>query len=354
MPNVSEATAHIPAPHNGPRPLPLFLDMLRSETAADPQRRAAALAGLRRYQDAPRTRRAMAPARFRKGAARLRDMGGDGPPLVFVPSLINPPFVLDLAPGRSLAAWIARQGFRTWLLDWGAPRPQDRALGLAGHVTDRLLPLLGKLDAPPILVGYCLGGTLAIAAASLLGARCAGVATIAAPWRFDGYGDEARARMALMWDRARPACERLGLLPMEVLQTGFWQLDPARTIAKYEAFAQADDDAAATFVALEDWANGGAPLTYATGAELFGALVAQDLPGRGAWRVGGHLVGPDRLACPAVEFVSLTDRIVPAATAAGLADRQDLGAGHVGMVVGSRARAQLWEPLLSRLAAWRG
>jgi polyhydroxyalkanoate synthase len=28
-----------------------------------------------------------------------------------------------------------------------------------------------------------------------------------------------------------------------------------------------------------------------------------------------------------------------------LADRRDLGAGHVGMVVGGRAKVQLWEPL---------
>lgn len=354
MPDTAPDTAHIFAPHNGPRPLPLFLDMLRSETAADPRRFAAAMAGLRRYQQAPRAGRRMAPVRFRKGAARLRDHGGEGPPLVFVPSLINPPFVLDLAPGRSLAAWCATRGFRTWLLDWGSPRAQDRDMGLAGHVTERLLPLLAKLDAPPILVGYCLGGTLATAAAAALGERCAGLATIAAPWRFDGYDTAARAQMAEMWARAAPACDALGVLPMEVLQAGFWRLDPARTIAKYEAFAQASDDAAATFVALEDWANQGAPLTYAAGADLFGALVAQDLPGRGLWEVGGRTVDPLALACPAVEFVSLTDRIVPAATAAGLADRQDLGAGHVGMVVGSRARAQLWEPLMARLAAWRG
>jgi polyhydroxyalkanoate synthase len=60
---------------------------------------------------------------------------------------------------------------------------------------------------------------------------------------------------------------------------------------------------------------------------------------------------PLALACPAVEFVSRTDRIVPAATAAGLADRRDLAAGHVGMVVGGGARTVLWEPLAAWLTA---
>lgn len=291
------------------------------------------------------------PARYRRGAARLRDYGGTGPTVVFVPSLINSPAVLDIAADRSLLRWMAAQGFRTWLIDWGAPRIADRRLDIAGHVADRLVPLLAKLAEPPILVGYCLGGTMALAAAAL--SPVAGVATIAAPWRFDGYGDVARADMAALWQAARPGCAHLGVVPMEVLQSGFWQLDPARTIAKYEAFATMDTngDAARRFVALEDWANGGAPLTYAAGAELFERLIALDLPGRGAWRVGGVTVDPLALACPTTEFVSLSDRIVPAATAIGLDDRRDLGAGHVGMVVGSGARAQLWEPLAEWLRA---
>lgn len=338
------------APQHGPRPLPLFLDMLRSETAASPARAAAALEGLRRYQQAERPPRPrVAPARHRIGSASLRDYGGEGPAVVFVPSLINPPFVLDIAPDRSLVRWIAAQGFHAWLLDWGEPDKRD--LDVAGHVTDRLLPLLAELPAPPLLVGYCLGGTMALAAAALH--SFAGVATIAAPWRFDGYGETARADMLALWDTARPACEALGLVPMEVLQSGFWKLDPARTIAKYEAFAAMDpeSDAARRFVALEDWANAGAPLTYTAGAELFDRLIRDDDPGRGVWQVGGAAVDPHVLSCPAIEFVSTIDRIVPAATAIGFPDRRDLSAGHVGMVVGSRARDQLWEPLAQWLAA---
>ncbi len=317
--------------------------MLRSETATSPERQARALAGLRRYQEAPRVRRRMAPAKRRQGRARLRDYGGSGRPVLIVPSLINPPFILDLMPDRSLARWLAGQDLHVWLLDWGEPTPADRAQSVAGHIEHLLLPLLRRFDVPPILVGYCLGGTMSIAAAA--SGLAAGVATVAAPWHFDGYGDEARADMAALWSAAQPACAQLGLVPVEVLQAGFWKLDPARTIAKYEAFADMTGDAAAMFVAMEDWANAGAPLTYAAGAELFERMLGADVSGRGAWQVAGAMVDPLALPCPATEFVSLGDRIVPAATAIGLPDRRDLGAGHVGMVVGSRARAQLWEPL---------
>src|SRR5688500_19667579 len=139
---------------------------------------------------------------------------------------------------------------------------------------------------------------------------------------------------------------------MEVLQSGFWRLDPARTVAKYEAFAgMAEGSAeAAAFVALEDWANAGAPLTYAAGAEMFD-LFATDATGRGAWQVGGTIADPHALPCPIANFISLSDRIVPAASAAGVGERHALSAGHVGMIVGSRAKAQLWEPLAAFLRA---
>lgn len=271
--------------------------------------------------------------------------------MIVVPSLINPPYILDLAPDLSLLRWLAEQGFRTYLLDWGTPDPSERTIDATAHVQSFLLPLIAKMTEPPVLVGYCLGGTLALSAACVT--DVAGLAMVAAPWRFAGFGDEARRDIAELWRSARPACEALGFVPMEVLQAGFWNLDPGKTIAKYEAFARMDprSDAARLFVAMEDWANTGAPLPYATGRQLFEDFVAQDLTGRGAWQVDGHAIVPEALRCPAIDFVSRTDRIVPAASAADLPDRRDLHAGHVGMVVGRGAKAQLWEPLAHWISA---
>ncbi|WP_326525598.1 alpha/beta fold hydrolase [Sphingomonas sp.] len=338
------------APQHGPRPLPLFLDMLRSETAQSPERRRAALAGLARYQSAHRPPRDLdRPEAARAGRTVLRDHGGAGPPVVFVPSLINPPFVLDLDPQASLLRHVAAAGFRTLLVDWGMPDAGDRDEDVTGHVERRLLPLLDALGEPAILIGYCLGGTIALAAARPAGARALGL--IAAPWRFTGFGPKARAEIAALWAAAEPACEALGMVPMEVLQSGFWRLDPARTIGKFAALADADERTLAAFVRLEDWANAGAPLTLAAGRQMFEDFIAADTPGTGEWRVAGERVDPSALTCPIVDFVSLTDRIVPAATSVALGDRREVGAGHVGMVVGGRARAVLWEPLTDWITA---
>lgn len=340
------------APQHGPRPLPLFLSMLRSETATSPERRAAALAGLRIYQEAPRPpARELPSAIATAGRARLLDYGGSGPPVIFIPSLINPPNILDLTEETSLLRWLARHGVRPLLVDWSHPTAAERGEGIAEHITERLLPLIDAIGDRPLLVGYCLGGTLALAAAALRPVR--GVATIAAPWRFSRYGSEARNALAEQWQAARPACDALGLVPMELLQTGFWLLDPARTISKYERIGQLPpaSDAMRDFIALEDWANSGAPLTFSAGEQMFDQFFAQDQPGLGRWWIDGKRILPRKLVCPSVEFLSATDRIVPAATAIGLRDQRVLHSGHVGMVVGSRAKKSLWEPLRAWLIA---
>src|SRR5690348_16457721 len=122
--------------------------MLRSETAANPARMQAPLAGLRRYQEAPREPPpAPMPVVAEQLGAVLRDYGGDGPPVLVVPSLINPPNVLDMGD-RSLLRWLATRGRRVLLLDWGWPVEARRSLTVAGHVEEIALPLLESLGEP--------------------------------------------------------------------------------------------------------------------------------------------------------------------------------------------------------------
>ena len=267
---------------------------------------------------------------------------------VLVPSLINPPHILDMGGDMSLMRYLAERGHDPWLVDWGTPTDGDRDLDLGGHITQRLLPLVAQIDRPVILVGYCLGGTLALAASQIAGAQA--VATIASPWHFSSYPKEDRALIARIWAEAKPLCERLGYVPMEVLQSGFWALDTARTVRKYAAFADMEpgSEAHAAFLAVEDWANDGPPLTFAAARELFEDLYDADVPGTGGWAVGGETIDPGCLSCPSLSIRSMTDRIVPAAASPILNEGHDSTLGHVGMIVSRRAPQQIWP----RLSQW--
>ncbi|MGI8704470.1 MAG: alpha/beta hydrolase [Sphingomicrobium sp.] len=331
---------------HAPRPLPLFLELVRHVSGQAPDLAARALDGLARYEQAPRPKiRPERPPVAAVGPATLLDCGGTGRAVVLVPSLINPPHVLDLDSDVSLAQAVAGDGRHALLVDWGAARERG-GLDLGGHIEQLLLPLLRETGERPALVGYCLGGTMAIAAANLI--EVERVATLAAPWRFSDYPDEARDSLRRLWDSAIGVAQQLGALPMEVLQSAFWSLDPKRTVAKFAHFADLPPESADAhrFVTLEDWANEGEPLPYPAARELIEDLFGRDLPGSGRWRVGGRPI-TSRLDCPVLNITAADDRITPAATAPA-GKTVHIPAGHVGMVVGS-SRSKLHEELAAFL-----
>lgn len=316
--------------------------MVREVSEDDAELARAALVGLRAYEKAPRRERAAPrPEIARIGGASLRDHGGGGPPAILVPSLINPPRILDLDEQVSLTGALARMGRRALLLDWGTAE-ERKHLSVAGHIEELLLPLLRKVGEPPALIGYCLGGTMAIAAANL--AEVERVVTLAAPWRFACYPDSSRLALKEMWSHSEAAARELGALPMEVLQAAFWSLDPARTVRKFAEFGSLDPASADArrFVELEEWANEGEPLPYPAAKELIEQLFGEDLAGSGRWQVGGKAV-TDELPVPFLHLTADHDRIAPAGTAPA-GKKIGFASGHVGMIVGS-ARDQLHREL---------
>lgn len=309
-----------------------------------------ALEGLRKYQEAERRPPiAHGEIHAKCGDAKLLRFRAQSAaaktPVVLIASLVNSHEILDLAERTSLTRYLLGRGHDPWLVDWGKPDTNEGGLNLAQHIEERLLPLLQSFSRPPILVGYCLGGPIALAAAQLT--QVSAVAAIAAPWHFDRMPEEDRALITDLWRDAKPLCERLGYVPMEVLQTGFWALDPHRTIRKYAAFADVRNgsDEQYAFLALEDWANEGEPLTYRAAQELFEQFYAENITGSGRWLVGGKPVRPEKLECPGLSILSTTDKIVRAETSAHLTDHLESSLGHVGMIVSAKAPQQIWLPL---------
>jgi len=323
--------------------------MLRNETAGDPARARAALAGLKSYQQAARPARPPEPAiAGRIGRVSLRSFASGGRPVLFVPSLINGSEILDLSLHNSMMRALAARGLQPVLLDWGTPGSEEADLDIGGHIERYLIPALDLLGSDAALAGYCLGGTMSIAAASLRPPKA--LILIAAPWHFTSFSSQTQNDLLTLWRSAEPVARSLGLLPAEVLQQIFWRIDPARTIGKFEQFAGKDPAGpeGQNYIAVEDWANGGPPLTFAAGRELMEDLIAANMTGDGGWHVAGRAIDPASLTMPILNIISTTDRITPAASAWSGGERVLLAEGHVGMIVGRRAPDSLW----STLAAW--
>lgn len=311
-------------------------------------------------------RRAMPerPVLWREGTTLLRDCRGKSdrvdaaaPRVLVVPSLINRHYILDLAPDSSFLADLARRGIAPFVVDWDAPGAEEQGFDLTRYIAGRLE---GALDAvrrapggPVFVLGYCMGGMLALALALRRQSDLAGLICLATPWDFHAEGQVQAQLIGAMGQRLDPLFQILGEMPVDLLQSFFAALDPLSILAKFRRFGgfPPESESAAKFVALEDWLNDGVGLAAPVARECLGDWYGANTPGRGAWRVDGTCVTPESLDLPALAMVPSSDRIVPPKSALGLANRLKRGetqvpaAGHIGMMVGGSARAKVWDPL---------
>jgi poly(3-hydroxyalkanoate) synthetase len=307
------------------------------------------------------------PAIWTEGDTRLLDygIGGQNPqaqrPVVFVPSLINRAYVLDLTKESSMMRWFADHGVRPLLLDWGWPGETERRFTLTDYVAGRLERAMTAANRavghPPVLAGYCMGGTLAVAAAQRRPDLISGLALLAAPWDFHAPDPERAIQTAQTLPLLEPAFAFSQSLPVDFLQTLFAMLDPWSVAEKYRGFARLpqNGDRARLFVALEDWLNDGVPLAAEVARACLGEWYGENAPARGNWRIAGLAVDPTAITRPTFVAVPGLDRIVPPESARPLASlipgailHQPVS-GHIGMAAGARAEAALWQPMLTWL-----
>ncbi len=339
---------------------------------------AAFLRGIRSWRRHP-WRRCLPdpPARWHEATARLLDFGcsgngvgpgpreggpgrggpseGGDPVVLFVPSLINRWTILDLMPGHSMMRWLSARGVRPMLLDWGQPEP---AFTLTDHIAGRLVRAMEAAaelagGRKPVLAGYCMGGTFAVAAAALRPDLVSGLALLAAPWDFHAGGIGRLHTLTLARAVLEPMLRHMETVPVDMLQTLFALDDPTAVAEKFRQFSYLDPDsvAARLFVAVEDWLNDGVPLSGTTARECMRDWYGDNLPMRGAWRVAGLAIDPGRIEVPAFVAVPRRDRLVPPESARAIAGQLreatlvEPDSGHVGMTAGRTAPTALWEPL---------
>lgn len=300
------------------------------------------------------------PAVWRQGTTRLLDYrraDGGGPPVLVVPSLINRAYILDLSARRSLVRALAARGLSPFLVDWGAPGETERGFSLTDYIGGRLEAMLDHViavtGARPALVGYCMGGDLALALALRRTADVKGLALLATPWNFHA-GREAHGKLLRALSPSIGALvDAAGVMPLDILQALFASLDPGLTARKFAAFARLKRTSARArdFVALEDWANDGVDLAGPVARECLIGWYGDNDTHQGRWRVDGRVVAPAELRLPTLALIPERDRIVPPGSAAPLAAAITgaktvvVRGGHVGMLLSARAGTEVYTPL---------
>ncbi|MCA3570430.1 alpha/beta fold hydrolase, partial [Bradyrhizobium sp.] len=86
-------------------------------------------------------------------------------PVLIVMATTNRGYILDLVPGQSFIEFLLKRGFDVYMLDWTAPKPEEKSLRMEDYVLDfipesirRVQQDSGEKDVS--VIGYCFGGVL--------------------------------------------------------------------------------------------------------------------------------------------------------------------------------------------------
>lgn len=316
--------------------------------------------GVERYRLSPYVRDVEDPPPvWQEGSSRLLKFGRrSGVPVFFVPSLINKAYILDLDQERSLVRWLAERGFCVYLLDWGHPSTDERTFNLTDYV-ERLARAMAFVQEPVQLVGYCMGGNIALAAAQRYPLRVKKLTLLATPWDTQASGQGGAAEAAALYKLWRPYCEQVAEeLPIDLIQTLFTILDPLGPQQKFIDFeAEEDPVAVERFVALEDWLNDGVSLALPVADECLLGWFGENSAARGKWLIHGEPVMPEAILKPTLVMSAEQDMIVPPASSRAIVERfpfclhLSIPLGHIGMIVSRKAPILVWEPLAKWLKA---
>ncbi len=320
--------------------------------------------GVKRYQEHP-YRRVPAPLEtvWRQGQASLlycpADKKADDAPVMFlVPSMINRSMILDLLPGRSYVRWLAAQGYEVYLLDWGDPARDPGMNSLDQVIGDVMLAAADVIriragERSLFGLGYCMGATLLAAAGVLRPELFSRLVFLAGPWDFCA-GDRVLGNYIV---GAAPSALQMinstGCLPVDWVQSIFAAVNADRTGRKFTDFSIMDQDseAARLFVVLEDWLNDGVDLPGEVARTCILGWYTYNTTFHGKWAVGGTVIAPARIKTPSLIVASARDRLVPAESSLALAAQIPGSAtlkpesGHIGMITGRRAAAEVWQPV---------
>jgi len=283
-------------------------------------------------------------------------------PLLFVPSLVNRAYVLDLIPARSVVLYLQREGLAVYLLDCGIPGTGDRSTTLADYVEGRLSlavdRILQREKAAPVVAGYCMGGSLAMMHAALHPDKISSLVLLATPIDFEEAG------LLRLWARSGAFnldafVDSSGLVSSDVLNLAFTMLKPswqARNTYSLWKYGWSKDFLR-NYLAISKWVNDPVPVAGETFREYVQHWYRENRILTGGLAANGKKLDFGHVTCPVLNVIAKSDHIIPPACSLAAEkvfigsrrfENQVFPVGHIGLSVGEGSFTKVW----NRIAAW--
>ena len=290
-------------------------------------------------------------------------------PLLLVFALMNRASILDLRPGNSFVEHMLQRGYDVYLIDWGAPGPEDSHLGIEDYVLDYLPRAIRKVKSVSgseqfTVLGWCIGALLSTLYAALRpddGLK--NLILLTAPLDFS---DKEHISLARMTDERNFNVDRVlqahgPNMPPELIDYGAKMLKPVENF--FGSYLRLFDNLDNTKVvdswhAMDTWLNDGIPMAGATYRQLIVDFYRENRLIKGTLSLRGEPVDLGRLRANLLDVIAEDDHITPPCQSetvvekVGSADKQALRVpgGHIGVMAGSGAAKGTWPKIDAWLA----
>jgi polyhydroxyalkanoate synthase subunit PhaC len=292
-------------------------------------------------------------------------------PVLLVPPLAAPISCFDLHRGASLAQHLVRIGYPTYVVDYGPISFEQRTLGLEHWVSD-VVPAAVRAASehaggtPVQVVGWCLGGIMALlAAAADRRLPIASLALVASPFDFE--------RMTLLGPLRRLGeltpgeLETLGIrlmggIPAPLVSLGFRLTAADRFLLRplYLARNLSDRQALAHMQAVDRYMANMLAYPGRTIGQLYHGFFRSNELATGRVELGGDRIDVRRVRLPVLAVAGAADMLAPVPSVHHVAELlprssevrlETAPGGHLGALTGGSARRTTWEWLDEFLVA---
>jgi polyhydroxyalkanoate synthase len=293
-------------------------------------------------------------------------------PLFMVFAIMNRPHVLDLRPGHSFVEYMLKHGYDLYLLDWGAPGPEDSQLKFDDYVLDYLPRAIRKFKSVAdcdefSMLGWCLGALISTLYASLRpNDGLKNLLLLTAPLDFSNKTSGGFS----LWTNAPTfnpdrVVDSFGNVPGELIDTGAKMLKPVENyLGTYLNLWENIDNpkVVESWHAMNTWVRDIIPMAGEAYRQLINEFFKENRLMNGTLVLRGERVDLGKLKANLLNVIAEADHITPPCQSEGVLDKvgsEDkqvfrVRGGHIGIMAGSGAEKTTWPHMEQWLAARSG
>ncbi len=286
-------------------------------------------------------------------------------PILIVMATTNRGYILDMVPGQSFIEFLLRRGYDVYMLDWTAPKPEEKSLGMEDYVLNFIPESVRRVQEDSgvedvTVIGYCFGGVLSLLYGSIFhDGPMKNLICFTTPIDFremklfNNFSD----RRYFDVDRL---VDSVGNVPPELILQSFEMLRPAsRAASQVQLWENIwNDEFVKSYRMFDRWATDTLPLAGEYFRTITKDLMWDNKLFNDTMTVGGRPAQLDKIKVPMLHAVAEHDHIVPYDAAKhlvkkiGSTDKEEviLKGGHVSLVAGPNAIRRLWP----KLDSWLG